>query len=307
MIYSYILIIMVAGATIVALPLLFLLRHMRLHKTDGFAKASWHIFLAWGLATVITSFLPIDYWHNPPFKKIICLPKKAEVLSCYTLSSDNRAAYGNPWPEGGSMFDNTWFHRRGLGKLIGQNMGESTPSLESIALQHDRSITVCVFEYQGSTNAIIAHRSHGGGSGDNYITLRLFQNINGAWKETTQEEHSRSDVKDVFTKLTMVLFFACVLGIMCTPSLLVAKWCGVKQAEHHVPITVVFIMLTSFVFLAFAVVVTSWLFLPALIRQEVDIALSSIFTTPFGYIMVAYGLYRTALLKERKSPNNTQE
>lgn len=291
----------ILGATVI----LSALRHSHLYGSPGFARAAWVTIVLWSSLTVTSSLLPLDYWHNPPFQEMIRIPKDADIVSCYKLVLGKTEPFGNPWAKGQSVFGSSWFSRRGLGGLFSKTIGNIDPELNALASQRDGIDAICVYIDAGTQRAVIMERSGGGSSGDNFLTLRLFEKRNNAWSEVKRQEHNRSNLDDLSSRFAMTAAFGLAFLVLLTVAPPLCSRCSSEQRQYLAPLRYLTSMIPAYVLCVLAVATVVWTIVPSML----DGALASIpalcFLMPVGCVVIAYILYRVVSWREKVLCSNT--
>jgi len=291
--------IIITAAGTAAAAVLFLLRFSGLYKPGAFTKRAWKVFVICSSLTVAASFISIDYWQNPPFKKIIKLPAKAEVLSCYKLAYDKREPFGNPWNKNQSVFGKDWFKRRGLGRILGQKIGTPIPELEAQVLLYDKFAAICIYMDSGISKAIIFERSFGGSSGCNFITIHKMEKNKDHWIETSRENHDRHSLSDFFSRFMMTSCFGLVFIIIFLIIFAVHGLSKSGNTGYIVPKRFAFSMIPSFILCVFGVVITFSAITPYIIECNDTPLPAKYIMFPAGCFLAAYGLYQIIYWREK--------
>lgn len=143
-----------------ALPGLLLLRGVGTNWRC-FARRIWIVCPAWTLLSPLLALVPTDYRVNPPLCGIAALPRDAQVLSCYATRTHN-STVREPFHLRSDQVHHAWLERRGLGRMLGQDLGPRREELEQLATDVMGWVAVVAFSQNDREEAIVVASWHDG-------------------------------------------------------------------------------------------------------------------------------------------------
>lgn len=302
---------------------------LQLRSRGSFCRWTWRMLLMFGgILFASVSLTSVEWWLVPPGAPMIKLPSDTTVTTCcrivYEHSSNQppaevRSAFDRAWPMQRSQFGSVWYWRHGIGRLVGKDIGERVPELETyvrIVRRQSYPFSYCVWHRDGRTEALALQEqgSCGISSGDTIILSSMELGVDG-WHELGSEMDNRDGFESLFARRQMAVLYSILMAVvlLCALSLksvMRRPECGPGLHPKSGAILlmascVLMVMLAVFPLawlgLVYCESVAGWVASPTCSFWEFCRTVGRLLGPSLSLICAAYGFYRLAARIERAS------